>query len=294
MACQKELTDWILSHAEALDLRVQKLTWIEEFFDDGWFDLDVSMQIDGKRYSGRGAAKDDDTALAKGFCEAVERFICTTKKISSTGVAGHFDSVCAKANAELELIERIAVANHFGKRIPFERVYNETVTVALLGGRSANLNVHIVKMVAPSNFSAILCLAEGVTTGEAIGGIVGLGCGLDQTVAITKARVECLRNVTALRAEPLDAITKLEFDKIMKPTARDSQRLLLDTSYCQNLMDGLIKGEPSKSTSCDFPDFHANFEKLEIADQIFQNCPLTFFRSTNALSSSAVDLEWVG
>ena len=90
MADHERLSQWVLSTAKDLNLRVTNLDWIDSYCKD-YFDIAVKIEIDSKIYEGRGSDIDSTVALMKGVTEAIERFVCRTNNISSIGIAGHYD-----------------------------------------------------------------------------------------------------------------------------------------------------------------------------------------------------------
>ncbi len=295
MASQQKLIKWILGNANKLDLRVRQLTWINAFEQDPC-DLEANIRIGELAFIGRGAANDGDSAICKSVCEAIERFFCFENKISSTGVAGHFDPDLAKRNAEFELIERTALALHVQNLIPFERLDTKVIKVQVQDNDPIQMNLHLLKMISPLEVSAIFCLCEGVTTGAGIGGILGLGCDYDKATAIKKAKIECLRNVKALKYEFIDSISKEEFDKIENLTAKNRQQLLFDKSYCEKLIKNLIYTEtrsPGKSPFV-FPQLKLGFEQLSASASELLDCPLQFFQCKDNSGLSFSEAEFVG
>ena len=131
MANNQRLGQWALNQAKAVKLHVTRLEWIGDFFP-GFTDLQVKIEIDSKVFEGRGSDLDKDVALAKGLTEAIERFICFSNRITSLGVAGHYDFEKAKENAFLEFIERSLLSYHYENKIPMRKLSVKSLDVQVV------------------------------------------------------------------------------------------------------------------------------------------------------------------
>jgi hypothetical protein len=283
MANQKTVTNWLVANRKKMDLRVKDCSWIRAHFP-GWSDLEVSISVGGRPFVGRGSDPDADTALSKAFCEAVERYVCSANGISSLGVAGHFDAEAAKRNARLEFIERAAIADHHlsGLRL------SET---AVPGHIERHFSAHGVSLKAyvlvAGELPTVLCLANGLQASWRFGGILGLGTDPDQRQALSKALIECLRNLEAFIAEPKESLTCLEFDELSEPSAFDRQALLRNPEYFELFLKKFGEGEATRRTIA------GSWERLENPAAALLNCPLEFYRF-RAVDEKRLDLEFVG
>lgn len=294
MADQQKLIRWILDNANKLDLKLKQLTWIDVFEREA-YDLEASLRVGNLSFVGRGAASDSDSAICKSVCEAIERFFCFENKISSTGIAGHFDPELAKTNAKLELIERMALSLHVKNKIPFDCLKTEMIEVQLENKHFVNMNLHTLKMLSPNGITAIFCLCEGVTTEVGLGGILGLGCDYDEATAVKKAKIECLRNVKALKNSHIEPISKTDFDKLEKVSAKNRQQLLFEKSYCYHIIESLIHTEKiSLKSSFDFPQLKLIFKQLTAPAAELLNCPLQFFQCKETTGLLFSEAEFVG
>lgn len=291
MAHQHELTNWILKNSGSLDLRVAELTWIRALHP-GMVDLRAAVTLDGKEFEGRGSDTNEDRALGKAVCEAIERFVCHSHAIASIGVAGHFDESLAKKNARLELIERASLFHHVDSSVPMGEIQTRELKI-VIEGRQATVSLRFLEMATLPGIAAVLCLAEGVTTGAAIGGILGLGCAESQVEAIAKAEIECLRNVAALADIPMFPLSKDIFSKIGKPSSEDRRRLLFDFDYCSNLLESLL-GRVKDSIATKMPALQPTWINLDLPKAVPANCPLQFFRCMDQSTQKPLYLEFVG
>lgn len=293
MANQRKLTDWILKNQDELDLQVTELTWIKDFYP-GWCDLEVTLSINDIRVTGRGADLNDEIALGKATCEAIERYVCQSYGISSAGVAGHFDKAIAAQNAEQEFVERALLSFHISSGIPLKTVSSDEIIICDENGAKTKATFNLFQMTPYRDLTAFLCLVEGVSTGAGFGGILGLGCNRHPGKAEQKARLECLRNVTAQQDQRFKPLSRNEFRQIQSPTPEDRQRLLFDSSYCTQLLSDLKNGRRSQINKIENPIFQWSLQPLSVTVDGLRECPLFFFRCKNALESSMAPLEFVG
>ncbi len=270
MANQKALTDWILRNQNQLDLRIRECTWIRKVFP-GWYDIDLSINVGGVTFWGRGSAPDPDVALSKAFCEAVERNICASQGISSTGVAGHIIQMEAQENARLELYERkfLADAVERGEIGPLVGDHQA------LRARYSNLGIEVdlYEVAALDSSWVFLCLAKGERFRIPFGGILGLGSSRNRDHAAQKALIECLRNLEAHLETPTQSITKAAFEALDNKTGLDRQALLKDISYFSDFSKRMQSVSKVEGTELSY-----RFEPLQITDSILASCPLHFFR----------------
>src|SRR3989338_3968986 len=105
MENSKKLIDWALSRHQLLDLKVTKLTWVDEWIP-GHFDFNTQISVGSEVFKGRGFSNNIEIAMVKSIAEALERAVCKYNGIHSSGVAAHTDKIQAQINAKTELIER--------------------------------------------------------------------------------------------------------------------------------------------------------------------------------------------
>lgn len=290
MASQYELTDWILKNSDSLDLRVTALTWIKTVHP-GMVDLSATVTLDGKDFEGRGSDANEDRALGKAVCEAIERFVCYSHAIPSTGVAGHYDERLAKKNAWLELIERRSLSLHIEHESSPRVIHTKEMKIAV-AGKQTTARLHLFEISSTPEVAVVLCLVEGIAADSAFGGILGLGCSERLEEATAKSEIECLRNVAALAETPLIPLSKKEFLKIEMPTAEDRRRLLFDVDYCSLLLRKLLSG--TKSSVGQSPELLPTWTNLNLPNTIPTNCPLQFVRCIDQSNQKPMYLEFVG
>ncbi len=288
MASQLELTKWILKNQDLFDLKVRELTWIRSCYP-GMLDLDVSVTIEGKEFKGRGSDRSEDVALGKAVCEAIERFMCWEHKISSTGVAGHFDEYAVRENARIEHIERASLFSHFKNETSLLQIAKKEISINVLG-RDHHAQFHTFQISSPSDHVVKLCLVEGVNYAFRFGGILGIGCAKTESVALQKAELECMRSVSALSDFEISPISEIEFREIENPNSEQRKRLLFDADYCSELMTWLFEGSGKL-----FPLESKKYvySELRSPNRLLKDCPLRFFKC-EAEQEADFTLEFVG
>lgn len=292
MANYEGLNRWILDSAEILNLQVVQLDWIHEYFQDH-YDLDVKIEIDSKIYRGRGSDVDSNLALIKAVCEAIERYVCDKDKISSTGVAGHQNFDLAKENALLEYIERISIWSHHSQKNGMKLISSEGFTIDTKDYGKTDFNLLQFEMIVPVGFVGIFTLAHGLDSGKNLGGIMGAAVSRKIQDAQKKSKIECLRNLAALKVESIAPISHEKFKKIAKPTSNDSQGLLFDPSYCKNLVEVLnLKQEIKIDLNIDLNNL--KFLELIYSHPSLNECPLKFAYCLDQDNNPAPDAEFVG
>jgi ribosomal protein S12 methylthiotransferase accessory factor YcaO len=269
MVNQKTLTDWILSNREKLDVRIKDCSWIRKNFPD-WYDLDITISVLGVSLTGRGSDQSADTALSKAFCEAVERFVCHSYGIHSTGVAGHFDSELAKKNAYLEYCERLAVSEMVSRHVRPQSMPIDSKIWSHYKENGVSLMSYKMEV---AELPVILCMASGAECLTPFGGILGLGAHSQVETAQRKALIECLRSVEAYLGEPAQALGLDEFKKVEVPSSHDRQALLRNQDYFEGFMESLTDEKPLVLSA---PT--GEFQKLEIKEETLSSCPLEFYR----------------
>ncbi len=289
MAYHERLNQWLLKNAKSLNLRVTKLDWIHQHFN-GYSDIAVKIEIALSIFEGRGTDTDADIALVKAVTEAIERFVCRENKISSVGVAGHYDLNLAKKNALFEFIERTAINFHFSQKIGMNLISTNQISVNIKALGFVQLNVHQFQMNVPNGFTGVFTLAEGLDSVD-IGGIMGSAVCKDLDVAIKKSSIECFRNVFALSIANHDSTSIDDLRKIKSPTSLDSQNLLFDKSYCKHLLELFLS---ENKTASELDPKSLVFEELRCKSEVLQGFPLKFVRCLDQNRNPAPDTEFVG
>jgi hypothetical protein len=182
----------ILSNAELLGLKVQKLSWGEEFLG-GLFDFRIKTNLFGEETIGIGIDQNEEVAFLKAFSESVERAYCKKNDIRSHGVSAHWCKESAKENSLCELIERDMFLCHFltgkaAKRIEKREIQNVNMVLSAKGCR-----LKVFQLSTLNNYNIFVSVGEN----GALGNIIGLGASLDFESALKKSMIECLFRLVA-------------------------------------------------------------------------------------------------
>jgi len=192
---QKEIGNWILGHAHLLDLKIERMGWIQNWFPEHK-DFKISLSTPDGILTGRGIDTDEDTALLKAFSELVERSVCSGYGINSNGVAAHYDRDSAILNARKELIERDAILCHHLTGKPF--FFNQRPS------RYDELKLALFGLGMDLKFAEAICSVDGfhvvvcrVSGRDQFGSFWGFGCDTDLDKAFDHASFECMINVSS-------------------------------------------------------------------------------------------------
>jgi ribosomal protein S12 methylthiotransferase accessory factor YcaO len=293
MAYQEKLSQWILSNAKNLNLKIIHLDWTKKYFE-GLYDLVISIEINSEKFEGRGADYDKDIALLKGFSEAIERFVCKSNHISSIGVAAHYNQDLAKENALFEFIERYSIAYHLKNGIGMKRISTKEHLVDTKQFGAVKMQTHQFLMKTPEGLFGVFAIAEGSQSKTQIGGIMGAAVCETLEEALNKSLIECLRNVSALSDNLIRPIDHSEFEKIERPTSADSQGLLFNHNYCKDLML-ILESVSNDMDEENFEDFsQMTYQELKGNSDLLSSCPLYFVRCLDKNQLPAPDTEFVG
>lgn len=242
MADSSKLATWLVDNAEALNLQVKRLHWVRDWKLSQWSDVQVSIDIEGRTFIGRGTARGEELAFVKAGAEAIERAYCSGHQIHTMGVAAHTSIASAQENVLNELNERDAFFCHFYTKTPFlplPESYLSDQTRSFMGAfdeiRSLGIGLRLFRALSYGN-PVFVCIAEGQRASPAWGGIIGLGSNAHEPRAIESAFFECLRNVAAVAVNgPPETLTKEDFAQIQSPTSQDRQCLAMNVDYWKEI-----------------------------------------------------------
>lgn len=235
MAHSTRLADWLLSHAERLNLRVTEYSWPREWNLNGLFDVQVTVNLAGNIYLGRGTAHDETLAFTKAGAEALERAYCAHYGIHSTGVAAHDTESLAAANARSELFEREAFFCHFHSRTPFIPMTENNLAARYPGAfeqiKKFGISLQFLTALVKDR-KVVVCVASGLNAKPAWGGTVGLASSTQLENATERAFFECLRNIAAVIHLGIKLTLSLDlFRSIKAPSTLDRQALALNVDF---------------------------------------------------------------
>jgi hypothetical protein len=242
MADSQRLTSWLLENSERLNLQATEFTWPREWGMAELFDFQITIEIQGQTFIGRGTATNEDTALVKAGAEAIERAFCTGHGISTLGVAVQTDEHQARVNSLNELFERDAFFSHYYLRKPFA-VFDSAEVKELKDRFSPVFEKLHARNIACRFFEAgsslqpvILCIMSGINAQPQFGGVIGLGSNDNLAAATLSAFLEAARNVAnVIDSNSVDQISEQEFSKLKKPRSIDRQRLSKNIDYWKSI-----------------------------------------------------------
>ncbi|USN48033.1 MAG: YcaO-like family protein [Pseudobdellovibrionaceae bacterium] len=232
MASKEKLAQWLFDNRNQLQLKTLLGTWVKDWLP-GFNDIRVQLQVDGKPYTGRGIAADQDQAFLIAGAEAIERAYCDNLGIHSNGIALHTNEENAKLNAKMELLERDGFLCHFLTKTPFADLKTPSginIDFEQIKNRLKNLRVEItLKKVIYSYPQITLCIARKTEGENPFSCILGLGSHEDIKVSTTKAITECLSNVVwRLEDKNVKTINIENFKNKSHHSSMDHQMLYLE------------------------------------------------------------------
>jgi hypothetical protein len=242
MADSKQLTSWLLENSNRLNLQATEFAWVRDWNLRGYHDIQVNIDVAGKTFTGRGTALGEDFAFLKAGAEAIERAYCGGHHIHSTGVAAHTHDSGARENVQNELNERDAFFCHFYTKTPFLLLPDSYLFELMQTFKGAfdeilprGINIRLFRAHS-KGWPVFVCVASGLRATPQWGGIIGLGSQANEWRAIQIALLECLRNVaaTVINGVP-QSMSRDEFERILKPTSQDRQRLAFDVDYWKEI-----------------------------------------------------------
>lgn len=242
MADSSKLIEWLGKSASRLNLQVTEFSWPREWRIPALNDMEVTIEIDGRAFVGRGTAHGEDLAVTKAGAEAIERAYCAGHGIHTIGVAVHTSEALARKNSVSELIERDAFFSHFYTKTPFVPSLEENATLRknYLGifeaAESRGITIRFFQ-TRDSHQPVFLCVASGLAASPAWGGTVGLGSDEYEARAAEAAFLECARNIAAIIHENArHPLTTDAFAAIPDPSSVDRQRLALNGDYWKRVL----------------------------------------------------------
>ncbi len=253
MADSERLKAWLLDHSGNLNLRLTQFDWFHDWGLKNFYDLQISVEIGGRTFIGRGTATSENGAVIKAGAEALERAYSGGNQIHSTGVAAHTLDEMAKANARLELNERAAFFGHFFTETPFARRHESHwshLKIQYPGAfeklNSFKTEIGFYSTTNKNGIPTFVCIATGLAAKSSWGGVIGLSAKNETDQAIQSAFFECLRGVAALHILGENkTLTEYEFLRIKNPTSSDRQKLARNIDYWKSI-GHLFPSEPSE------------------------------------------------
>lgn len=279
MADEKKLVEWLLRNSGDLDLKIERLTWIEDVFPQ-LHDFSVEIQVRGKTHRGYGAATEDDLALVKAFAEAIERAVTSEKGFpTSNGLAANVSLDRAKESSLSELLERDSILCHYYTRMPYPkmRVPDE------LRGNFKVLEEWYESKEASCSFyqlgsKGVLFVAEGEQSARPFGYVLGAARKNELLESLYSAAIESTRQLAHILAvkDRLPSLTLTGFSNLPNPGFRDHGLLALDLEFAGQIRS-LFSGADRRFS--DPIGFGSDVREVKSDLSEFEGCPLVFARA---------------
>ncbi|UOF00421.1 YcaO-like family protein [Bdellovibrio reynosensis] len=244
MASENELAIWTLINQEKIDFKVKVLNWPQLWGID-IHDCEVTIQSEGRFFSGRGTDKDKSIAINKATAEAIERSVLTHNHIdTSNGVAAHLSISEAKTAACSELIERDLFLSHYLTKKPYYEIPLPTVLKKEYDLFFTEISRNLLKtksyFLGEINGVGVYATALfGINFKVPFGIEIGLGSSTDRTKSLEKSLIECFRQASNIIFHPttINNITIDDFSKIDSPTFLDHGNLALNLDFYNSIAE---------------------------------------------------------
>jgi hypothetical protein len=270
----KELENWILHNSKPLNLKIERLNWINDWFPS-YSDFKITTSYKGVVSVGRGIDSNEEIAFLKAFSEVVERITCSSFGINSNGVAAHPDKELAVVHSRKELIERDSLLCHFLTDTPF--IHNKlSPHLALLEKKVQRLGIDVTFAEARSpvsNYKVALCNISGRSK---FGSFWGYGCEDNLDSAYEHAFFESMINVAAF----------MDGNLLLEPLSLDDmfQQARVNSHHHQRLHFTKRILEPSLTSrnTDDFPSVKVEdiqVVELKSPDPIINSIPISVIRA---------------
>ncbi len=292
MKSDEQLLIWTLLNKDNLGLEMLELDWTKKIAPF-MYDFSANLNYKGNEFSGRGSAKDKNTALIKALAEVYERCVLIDNNIKhSNGIAAGADLVMAKSNATAELIERDLFFGHYLTKTPAKIMkdtdfnFAECEIYQALSEHNKKNSIKTELFSLGKSFgkcgTVIFCLGEAAKT--PFGLILGLGANESMEKSIESAALECLRKTSWLvLLDKRDSVSLDEFSKIDKIKSSDHGRLVLDLGYVKEFKKIWNTQIFNSGTITDYTTSGSNIvaSELSLLDPLFEGLPLIFARAVS-------------
>lgn len=217
MENNQKLIDWALANADRLQLKVTRLTGIDEWLR-GYFDYHVSMTVRDNGVFGRGTDTEEPRAFLKAVSEAVERAACDGLDYP-WATATHTDKKQASIRAYRELLgmDR-ALCHHFtGTRL--KTLELSTLNDAGLAHslekacKKHGITLRLCEMRPAADACVAVAYAWRAESSDPPGVLSGYGCAEALPEAGRQAIIECVRKIGPIFIEenkPKEKMSELE------------------------------------------------------------------------------------
>lgn len=217
MENNQELINWALSNADRLQLKVTRLTGIDEWLR-GYFDYHVSMTVRDIGVFGRGTDAEEPRAFLKAVAEAIERAACAGLEYP-WATATHTDKRQASIRAYRELLgmDR-ALCHHFTgtklKTLELSTLHDAALASSLTEAcKKHGITIRLCEMRPSMDVCVAVAYAWQSESSDPPGVLSGYGCAGTLPEAGRQAIIECVRKIGPVfieRKKPKEKMAHLE------------------------------------------------------------------------------------
>lgn len=287
MADSERLKAWLLTHSKLLNLRLTQFDWVSDWKLKDLYDLQISIEIRGQKFIGRGTAATEDEAILKAGGEALERAYTSGNRVHSTGVAVHTDPKTAQTSARLELNERASFFWHFFSETPFLRLSSshwshlrERYLGAFEKLKVLKTDLSFFSTNSKNGVPTLICIATDASEPKTWGGIIGLSAKMEISKAIEGAFFECLRATAAFHIlNNSESLTEQEFLRIQNPTSPDRQKLARNIDYWRRVNFLFPKTETEVVPLGQQTHFLSHIQRLPCPFDEIESAPICAYRA---------------
>lgn len=269
------LENWFFRNSDNLNLRVRLFSH-DALMSLGIFDIEVEIEVNQKKYWGRGTSRSKDISLIKGCCEAVERFFLHKNKYAnSNGMAVHANKDLAVQSATCELIERDLFLCRFLTGTPFPKVdiADNFLLETQKNLKRKRVGLNFYSMGTLNRISGYLCAIDGLDCDEPFGYILGTAAG-DINAAMESAFMEAYRNYANYQAgEALSLKDFLDMEKRTGVDFKEHGQLALNLDYARSLKKAFFS-ETMAIDSGECFDLKERIEVLNKNESLFMDAPM--------------------
>lgn len=186
----KKFLNWIDIESGKYDLQIIETA---DFPIKSFHDLQATIRINDVVFTGHGTDTDEDIALQKAVCEAIERSITSDIGIypTSNGIAGHVDQKQAQINARNELIERDSFLFHYICNIAPQQLQIKNKLHEEMAEIFPSIVFENYRLSCDKTHHSILTVAKMGKRGI----IISLGCDQDYNTALNNSLIQICRKV---------------------------------------------------------------------------------------------------
>lgn len=273
---KKKLIQCLMARKRDLNIEVTEYGW-PETRGIPLSDCLLKMEINGRKFEGRGTGRHFLDAVIKAAAEAVERAVLSFSIGSGTtnGMAVHTSRHEAMTNARLEFIERDAFFCHHltgypGRPIDPIPLLKSDYLPLFRNLETSGVAPHFFQLRAPDGYFVCLTALDGSRSAPAFGIEMGLACSPSPGESMEKSLLEAARNAISILSgtDRIRRLREAEFSDIDSPEILDHRALghgtsLMNLSICGGYQESWLPS-PDLLFSYEFPAMPAPLEGIPL------------------------------